>query len=162
MMASNSKEYTGKRILAWFVGFFLVVFAANGIMAYFALNTWTGLTTDDAYVPGLNYNQELSNAAAQQQSGWEISISGKPEFTEGRLEVTINRPVESLPPIDVTATFVRAVQEGFDQEITLSHNGNGLYGAPVKLPLIGQWDVFIVVKPQNNLIYKLEDWILVK
>lgn len=162
MMASNPKEYTGKRILAWIVGFFLVVFTANGIMAYFALNTWTGLATDDPYVKGLNYNQEITNAAAQQQSGWEIVISGKPEFTEGRIEVTINRPEQSFPPTAVKASFIRAVREGFDQEITLSHNGNGIYGAPVKLPLIGQWDILIVVESQNNLIFKLEDWILVK
>lgn len=161
-MAANSKPYTGKRILAWFVGFFLVVFTANGIMTYFALKTWTGLTTEDAYVKGLNYNQEISNASSQQQSGWEIAISGKPELTEGRIEVTISRPEESLPPKGVTASFVRAVQEGYDQEVSLSHNGNGLYGAPVKLPLKGQWDVLIVVKSQNNTIYKLEDWILVK
>lgn len=161
-MASNPKAYTGKRILVWFVGFFLVVFTANGIMTYFALKTWTGLTTEDAYVKGLNYNQELNNASAQQQSGWEIDISGKPEFTEGRIEITIIRPEESLPPIGVTASFVRAVQEGYDQEVSLSHNGNGIYGAPVNLPLSGQWDILIVVKSQNNLIFKLEDWIMVK
>ncbi|MBL4602812.1 MAG: FixH family protein, partial [Emcibacteraceae bacterium] len=49
-MTSNVKPYTGKRILAWFVGFFLVVFLANGIMTYFALSTWTGLETENAYV----------------------------------------------------------------------------------------------------------------
>ena len=38
-MTAQVKPYTGKRILAWFIGFFLVVFTANGIMTYFALNT---------------------------------------------------------------------------------------------------------------------------
>lgn len=162
MMTTQTKPYTGKRILAWFVGFFIVVFTANGIMTYFALKTWTGLETENPYVKGLNYNDEISNAAAQQTSGWEISISNIPEITEGRFEITINRPEESLPPSEVTVDFIRAVIEGYDQQITLSHNGDGIYGAPVKLPLEGQWDILVVVKSQNNLIFKLEDRILVK
>lgn len=162
MMVTQVKPYTGKRILTWFVGFFMIVFLANGIMTYFALKTWTGLKTENPYVKGLNYNDEISNAEAQQASGWGIVISNIPDMTEGRFEITIDRPEESLPPQEVTVSFVRAVVEGFDQQITLSHNGNGVYGAPIKLPLVGQWTVLVVVKSQNNLIFKLEDRILVK
>lgn len=161
-MTTNTKPYTGKRILIWFVGFFLVVFSVNGIMAYFALKTWTGLATQNSYVKGINYNEEIENAAMQQNSGWSIAISGNPEMREDRFEITLTRPEESLPPAEVTATFIRAVTEGYDQQITLSHNGGGIYGADVKLPLAGQWDVLVVVKSQNNLIFKLEDKILVK
>ena len=161
-MTSKVKPYTGKRILAWFVGFFLVVFLANGIMTYFALSTWTGLETENAYVKGLNYNEEIDSAQAQQMSGWDITISRKPELIDDRIEVAIKRPTDSLPPAEVSVQFIRAVREGFDQQITLSHNGGGLYGSPVKLALEGQWNILVVVKSQNNLIFKLEDWILVK
>jgi len=161
-MSTQAKPYTGKRILAWFVGFFVIVFTANGIMTYFALKTWTGLNTENPYVKGLNYNEEITNAQTQQNSGWDIAITNIPDATEGRFEITVNRPEESLPPTEVTASFIRAVIEGYDQQITLSHNGNGVYGAPVKLPLVGQWDILVVVKSQNNLIFKLEDRILVK
>ena len=161
-MAAKVKPYTGKRILAWFVGFFLVVFSANGIMAYFALKTWTGLETDDAYVKGLNYNNEIENARSQITSGWEVVISEKPDTMTGRLEIQLTRPAESFPPTQITATFIRAVQEGYDQEIALSPLGNNLYGAPVELPLVGQWDVLIVVNSQNEPIYKLRDWLLIK
>ena len=145
-MTTITKPYTGKRILIWFVGFFLVVFSANGIMTYFALKTWTGVETENAYVKGLNYNQELDKANAQQQSGWNIDISGTPKITEGRFEITLTRPKESLPPSEVTATFIRAVTEGYDQQIPLSHNGGDVYGADIKLPLVGQWNVLVVVK----------------
>tara|TARA_R110002096_G_scaffold266710_1_gene460311 strand:- start:104524 stop:105009 length:486 start_codon:yes stop_codon:yes gene_type:complete len=161
-MKTSTSPYTGKRILIWFVGFFLVVFSVNGTMAYFALKTWTGLETENSYVKGLNYNDEIESAAAQQKSGWNIAISGKPKISEDRFEITLTRPEESLPPAEVTATFIRAVTEGYDQKITLSHNGGGVYGANVKLPLAGQWNVLVVVKSQNNLIFKLEDEILVK
>ena len=52
--------------------------------------------------------------------------------------------------------------EGYDQEITLSPLGNGLYGSPVILPLIGQWDVLVVVNSQNKPIFKLRDRFIVK
>ena len=161
-MSTQAKPYTGKRILAWFVGFFVIVFTANGIMTYFALKTWTGLNTENPYVKGLNYNEEITNAQTQQNAGWDIAITNIPDATEGRFEITVNRPEESLPPIEVTASFIRAVIDGYDQQIILSHNGNGVYGAPIKLPLVGQWDILVVVKSQNNLIFKLEDRILVK
>lgn len=161
-MTAQVKPYTGKRILAWFIGFFLVVFSANGIMTYFALETWTGLETEDSYVKGLNYNQEIENARVQNESGWNVSIAQMPETVDGRFEIQITRPKESFPPTQVKATFIRTVIEGYDQEVTLSHLGNGLYGAPVKLPLIGQWDVLVVVESQNMPIFKLRDWFLVK
>lgn len=161
-MTENIKPYTGKRILAWFVGFFLVVFSANGIMTYYALETWTGLETEDSYVKGLNYNQEIKNARVQNESGWNVAIAQMPKKTDDRFEIQITRPDESLPPTQVIATFIRPVIEGYDQEITLSHLGNGLYGAPVKLPLIGQWDILVVVESQNMPIFKLRDWFLVK
>ena len=160
-MNIETKPYTGKRILIWFIGFFLVVFVANGIMTYFALNTWTGLTTDNAYVKGLNYNDEIENAKMQSESGWAVTVTNKPNTTKDRIEVTLKRPTESLPPALVSARFIRAVQEGYDQEIILTHTGNGNYAAPVNLPLSGQWDVLIVVKSQNNRIFKVKDWILV-
>ncbi|MDG1021253.1 MAG: FixH family protein [Emcibacteraceae bacterium] len=161
-MTAQVKPYTGKRILAWFIGFFLVVFTASGIMTYFALNTWTGLETEDSYVKGLNYNKEIENARVQNESVWNVSIAQMPETVDGRFEVQITRPDESFPPTQVKATFIRTVIEGYDQEVTLSHLGNGLYGAPVKLPLIGQWDVLVVVESQNISIFKLRDWFLVK
>lgn len=161
-MTTQVKPYTGKRILAWFIGFFLIVFSANGIMTYFALETWTGLETEDSYVKGLNYNQEIENARVQNESGWSVSIAQMPEKIDGRFEIQITRPDESFPPTQVKATFIRSVIEGYDQEVTLSHLGNGLYGAPVKLPLIGQWDVLVVVESKNMPIFKLRDWFLVK
>ncbi|MCC3862272.1 FixH family protein [Pseudemcibacter aquimaris] len=161
-MSTQAKPYTGKRILAWFVGFFLVVFTANGIMTYFALNTWTGLETEDSYVKGLNYNDELENARTQNASGWTMDIVTKPESQTGRFEVKIDYPESAIAPSEVKATFIRAVVEGHDQEVTLAPMGNGLYGAPVDLPLPGQWNVLVVVNSQNTLIYKMKDWILVK
>lgn len=161
-MAENIKPYTGKRILAWFVGFFLVVFSANGIMTYFALETWTGLETEDSYVKGLNYNREIENARMQNKSGWNVTIAQLPKTVDDRFEIQLTRPDQSLPPTQVKATFIRSVIEGYDQEVTLTHLGNDLYGSPVKLPLIGQWDVLIVVESQNMPIFRLKDWFLVK
>lgn len=162
MTVKPTKPYTGKRILIWFVGFFLIVFLANGILTYYALETWPGLQTENSYVKGLNYNQEINHAADQKNSDWQITITEKPtQITNGRFEINIIRPLESLPPSMVSVSFIRAVQEGYDQEIILNHISNGRYAAPVNLPLSGQWNILIVVKSQNNFIYKIKDQVLV-
>ena len=106
--------------------------------------------------------KEIENARVQNGSVWNVSIAQMPETVDGRFEIQITRPDESFPPTQVKATFIRTVIEGYDQEVTLSHLGNGLYGAPVKLTLIGQWDVLVVVESQNISIFKLRDWFLVK
>ena len=52
----------------------------------------------DPYVKGLNYNNEIENARIQNASGWNIEIAQTPEAIEGRFEIQINRPDDSLPP----------------------------------------------------------------
>lgn len=161
--AKSVKKFTGKHALIWIVGFFLVVFAANAIMATIAIGTWGGLETDDAYRKGLYYNDEIAAAEEQKTSGWQISLSHTPVSLMGdRLDVSITWPTDDLPPANVTALITRAVTNAYDQEITLTKAGKEVYTAPLSLAFKGQWNVNILVKLTNGTIYQIKEKIFVE
>ncbi|VAX03491.1 hypothetical protein MNBD_ALPHA03-1062 [hydrothermal vent metagenome] len=165
--SQNTRQFTGKKALMWIVGFFLVVFTVNGIMTYFALGTWGGLETENSYRKGIHYNEQITSAAKQAESGWEIYLRHSPEMITaeagetGRLDIEVIWPENDLPPAKVSALVTRAVTNIYDQEIILTKSRGNLYTAPLSLPLAGQWNVEILVKRPNGDLYKLKQKISV-
>ncbi|PCI51677.1 MAG: hypothetical protein COB49_01075 [Alphaproteobacteria bacterium] len=157
------KEFTGRKALMWIVGFFLIIFTVNAIMAYIAVGTWGGLETQDAYRKGLYYNDEIAAAEEQKKSGWKISLKHSPGVLQpDRLDVEIIWPESDLPPAKVVALITRAVTDAFDQEIILTKTGSNIYTGPLSLPQAGQWNVNILVKTADGPIYQLREKIFVK
>lgn len=140
----NKKKLSGWHVLAGFLAFFLTIFTANGIMTYYALGTWQGVQTEDAYVKGLNYNRQIEQARLQQKSRWRISLSELPKAQTGeRIIVSLSHPTFDKDIISVKSEFVRPVERGYDFEVTLTHEGNQRYAAPVTFPFKGNWKVRI-------------------
>ena len=82
------------RWIPWtFVGGFGVVVVANVFLILFALNSWTGLETDQAYQRGLAYNHTLDAATAQAARGWKTTLGFEPSGpSSGRLAVSFADP----------------------------------------------------------------------
>ncbi|NOZ66559.1 MAG: FixH family protein [Alphaproteobacteria bacterium] len=157
-----AKEFTGKKAMMWIVGFFLVIFTVNAIMATVAVGTWGGLETDNAYRKGLFYNNEIAAAEDQHKSGWTIALSHRPTAMENdRIGVKITWPENDLPPVQVSVLITRAVTNAYDQEIILTNAGDNIYTAAVKFAEPGQWDVDVIVKRSEGPVYQLTDKIFV-
>lgn len=133
------------------LAFFLpmaVVVLVNGLLIFFAVTTWQGLVVDKPYEKGIAYNRALERQIVAERLGWNLELgfvakggeagsgdivarivgaSGEP-LPDLRVEVRISRPVENVPAI----------------VLPLAYRGEGRFGAPVLLPLPGQWDVEIV------------------
>jgi nitrogen fixation protein FixH len=140
-----ARRMTGRHVLFWFVGFFAVVFIANGFFVYFATKSWTGLETEDAYNKGLEYNREIEAAEMQHGLGWAAGLSLVPRGNGlYRLSAEIT-DAEGAPVfgLEVEATLKRPVQDGMDQSVMLESVGGGAYKEDVALPVPGQWDVVI-------------------
>lgn len=153
------KKFTGKKALLWFVGFFLVVFSVNGVMAYFALNSWGGLATKNAYRKGIHYNDQIALAEQQEKSGWQIALARIPTSADkDRLDVEVTWPENDLPPTQVTALISR---HAHDQEITLTKINDNIYSSPLNLPQAGQWHVTILVNRVSGPIYRLKQKIFI-
>ena len=59
-------EIKGKHVLFAMLSFFGVILVVNGVFTYFALSTFTGVSTDDAYRRGRAYNQTIEAAMEDQ------------------------------------------------------------------------------------------------
>jgi len=128
-----------------FVGFFVVVFVANGLMVYFSFSSWTGISTEDAYRRGIAYNQVLAEARAHEALGWKLKADFLPldvAARRGRLVATLtDRDGAPLAGARVSARVVRPTHEGYDRSVVFDDFGGGRYEAEVALPLAGQWEL---------------------
>lgn len=153
-MTMADKDAPSSRWIPWsFVGFFAVVFLANGIMLYFALSSWTGIATKDAFKKGLAYNERLAEAVAQTKLGWQLELRLPDRVgVEDSLDLAV---VDSTgEPVDgamVQARLVRPTHEGFDSALTLAAEGNGRYSGSVEIPLPGLWEVRLQIARQDDV-----------
>jgi nitrogen fixation protein FixH len=141
-----------RRPLTWgpwvFFAMFAVVIAANGVLVFFAVGSWTGLETDGAYEKGVAYNETLAAARAQAALGWQVEVE---VVSRGagrvRLEVTFrDRNGRPLRLNAVTARLVRPTHSGHDLRLPLARLEVGRYGAETIVPLPGQWDVRVLAE----------------
>ncbi len=152
------------RWIPWtFVGGFGVVIVANVVLIVFALSSWTGLETDQAYKKGIAYNQTLEAASAQAARGWRTSLAFESSGpSSGTLAVSFvdstGNPVEGL---SVTAWLVRPTHEGFDREVSLVSDRAGRYATPLDFPLAGQWQVRVEALGRDTP-YRLSGRIMVR
>ncbi len=154
----NKKKVTGWHVLAGFLAFFLTIFTANGIMTYYALGTWQGVQTEDAYVKGLNYNRQIEQAEQQYSSQWKLAFDQLPKLQNGdRVVVSLAHPTYDKDVVSVSSAFVRPVERGYDFDVALTHEGNQLYAAPVNFPLKGNWKAEVTVTFSDGAEMYLND-----
>jgi nitrogen fixation protein FixH len=142
----NGDGQRRSRWIPWaFVGFFVVLAAIQGVMIWFAIESFSGLTAADAYQRGITYNQTIAVKEAEQALGWQASLTWQSDRSaagKGRLELRLqDRLGQPLQGAEVKARLRRPVGPENAIMVALSANGPGLYGADLSLPLRGQWDV---------------------
>jgi nitrogen fixation protein FixH len=130
-----------------------IVIAVNGVMITFAIETFPGLSTDDAYRQGIGYNQTIAAARAQAARGWQVDMRFVPspdatgDTHGGDLTATfLDRDGHPLSTLDVRATLIRPTHRGDDVDIALERRAEGVYGGRVSLPFPGQWDAWLLAR----------------
>ncbi len=136
----GERRFTGRHLLYWLFGFFGVMLIANVIFVWLALDTFTGVTNQNAYQDGLNYNQRLEAAAAQRERGWQGTVSQERDRVSLELADAGGRPVRGLA---LEALFLRPTHEGQDRRVIMTETEPGRYSAPLDLPAAGNWDLII-------------------
>ena len=146
-----------------FVGFFAVVLLANGIMIFVALNTWTGMSTDDPYDRGLNFNDQIAEARAQDELGWTVTLEFAQTGAEsGQLQLAMADAWGNwLDRAVVRAQLVRPSHHGDDFEAELSYAGFGVYATDIRFPMPGLWDVRVQADHERGT-YRLHDRIFLR
>ena len=58
----KTRELTGKHVLLWFLGFFALIFAVNGVLVKAATSTFGGVETSSSYKAGLMFKEDIAAA----------------------------------------------------------------------------------------------------
>jgi nitrogen fixation protein FixH len=131
-----------------FVLGFLITIAVNGVLIYTSVSSFSGLETDSAYERGVHYNQALTLAAANAETGWhaepKVSDAGN---NARKLEITIiDRTGAPVTELQVKAFLVRPTNAGMDDAVVLTDLGNGRYAADFTPKALGNWELRLQAK----------------
>lgn len=140
------------RWVPWtFVGMFAVMLVANGIMVWFAIGSFSGLTTDQPYRRGLGFNEAIEANARQQASGWAPLIALKPlAGGKVRMELRVRHKDDAtgqriLRPDRASITFRRPTSAGHDFRVDLKPGLGGVFTAEAVPPMPGLWNLEVTV-----------------
>lgn len=124
------------RWIPWvFVGCMLLVVVVNGIMAYYAVSTFTGVTVPRSYERGRGYDQVLAEAARQDALGWQADVA----LGAGALSVTATDREGRPIPGRIVGVLQRPL-EGVELPLAFAPRGAGRWSAEVQPPQRGQWE----------------------
>ncbi|MBT3332755.1 MAG: FixH family protein [Rhodospirillaceae bacterium] len=152
-------QMTGRKVLAMLLGFFGLILVVNGIFLYFALNSFSGLSTENAYVKGLNFNQTIAQGRAQEMAGWQVSatvtnVGTSPEII---LIVRITDPQgRPLDGLTLSGQLRRPTHAGKDLVLTFQGQGQGDYRTTVAPGALGQWDLRLAAQIDDAADYRWE------
>jgi nitrogen fixation protein FixH len=131
---------TGRKVLLLLVGFFGVMMAVNAAFVYFAVESFSGLETEHAYLKGLDYNTTLEEVAAQKARGWQVSLTQEGEAPDSHIVMQYrDSRGEPLEGLAVTLELRRPTTQIFDRTLAMTPDGAGLYSADVRFPEKGAW-----------------------
>ncbi|TYC52888.1 FixH family protein [Rhodobacterales bacterium] len=164
MGGKDRKPMTGRTVLLWLIGFFAVIFTANGIFVYLALGSFPGVVVESSYEAGQAYNQEIAAAKAQANLNWQISSEFERRGeTGGRLRVVArDSSGEPLFGVRVSAVLRNPVHEGADVATVLTADGGGRYLADLKNVPAGNWTLVLEIEQDGSRRFRSENRIFLK
>ncbi len=156
-----SVELTGRRVVAILGLFFLVMFAANIALIYFALHTPHGSELENFYDASQAFNAQIAEARAQTERDWKVEVTTRAEGDGERIMVEFrNRDGGSIPDLEVTARFEHPFDPALDREAILASDGLDYEGVatPVRP---GRWLLVIEARRGPEQVFRSENRIVV-
>lgn len=137
-MSTSTTEHDPRRgrWIPWaFVGAMALVVVVNAVMVWFALSTFTGVTTARPYDRGRTYNDVLAEAARQEALGWRSTV----RLAGDTLVVQVRDPSDA----PVQGELLGALHRPLTREAIPLHFRDAGYGrwvAPLAELPAGQWE----------------------
>jgi nitrogen fixation protein FixH len=165
-MASRTRlpqEVTGRAVFLTLFAFFAVVFAANFTLATFAVTTFGGVETKNAYQAGLAYSREIAAARAQEARHWKVEATLSPLRSDIVMVEVAARDSTGLPlvGIDVIATFAHPADRRQDRVVPLDASGGGKYRGRGEIAP-GQWDLVIEANRDGERVFRSKNRVQVR
>lgn len=140
------REFTGKHMLALFVGGFGIIISVNFGMAYLAVSTFPGVEARSTYVASQTFEV---NRTAQDALGWDVVAT----LDDGLLTLAI-RDADGVPvqPKVLKAIFGRATHTGEDHTPDFTWNGTAL--AAMVPSRDGYWNLRLELESADGTIFR--------
>lgn len=131
-----TRRFTGYHMLAWIVGFFLVVIGVNSLMATIAERSFTGTVVENSYVASQHFNRWLDEAKAQDKLGWHATI----DHDGRRVTVRLTGPDALIRDATLSGTAIHPLGGLPDRPIHFTRGDTGAYRSIETLPA-GRWQI---------------------
>jgi nitrogen fixation protein FixH len=155
---TDPKAVTGRTVLFWLLGFFGVVFAANGVFIYLALGSFPGVVVESSYEAGQAYNQEIAAARAQADLNWQVSSEFIRSGDGGKLIVTaFDKDGTPLYGIELNAMLRNPVADNSDVQVTFHADGGGRYIGEIASMPAGNWTLVLLIGQEGERRFKSEN-----
>jgi nitrogen fixation protein FixH len=152
---AGGRPLTGRKALAMIVGFFLVVGAVNGVMAYKAVKTFSGEVVAHPYERGLAYNRDLEQAREQAARDWKVEAR-LARVSTGELEITVAaRDAEgaAVSGVDMNALLAAPANLAKDVRVKLEETAPGQYVGKARVPA-GQRDLVLTAERGGKEVFR--------
>ena len=161
--ADNSQPGTivGWQVLVGVLVFFGVIFAVNGVFLVVALDTHSGLVSQQPYRKGLDYNRRIAADEKQRRRGWHhrLELDGK----AGKLRLALkDRHQRAVSGLTLTGFIGRPSTVRHDRSIVLSETpSTGGYTAHLGSLSNGSWLIQLqaseLTPEGSQIVYRLKE-----
>jgi len=152
---AGGKPLDGRKVLAIFVGFFLLVFAVNGVMIYKAVKTFSGEVVAHPYERGLAYNRDIASAREQAMRDWKVDARLTRLHT-GETEIRVTArdgDGADISGVEMTATLAAPADLSRDVRLTLAETAPGRFTGKVKIQA-GQRDLLLTALRGGEEVFR--------
>jgi nitrogen fixation protein FixH len=152
--ARRPREVTGRGVLICLVAFFAVVATVNAVMIRFAVSTFGGVETENAYQAGLAFGREI--AAVEAQDGLHWQVRGRVSTAAGATLVEVvahdadDRPLTGLT---ATARLLHPTDRRADHVVPLDQGAPGTFRGTT-VPVAGQWALVIELSRDGTRLFR--------
>jgi nitrogen fixation protein FixH len=155
---SQGPVIRGRHVLFGLLAMFGLVIAVNLVFVWFAVGTFTGVTTENPYKEGLAYNQVLAARDAQRDLGWQGAVTYDREG-EGPRQIAVSlsdRDGAPLRGLSLDGNLRRPTHAGLDQPLVWRETAAGRYTAEVSLPERGNWDLAVSARDGDSPPFEMK------
>jgi nitrogen fixation protein FixH len=149
------RPFTGRSMLAWVLGFFGVIFAANVALVWLAVGSFPGLEVDSSYRAGQEFNREIAAAATQAARGWKVDLST--ERSGADVTVTATFADRSGAPERALAVSVRLqhpTDKRHDRALVLTEVEAGVYRGVAANVDAGSWTLVVDAQADGERLFR--------
>jgi nitrogen fixation protein FixH len=153
------RPITGRHVLIALLVFFGVIFAVNGVFLYISLRTHPGVSTEDAYRKGLQFNRELEERDRQEALGWAAEVAHRDGVATVRLT---GAGGAALTGVSVVLEARRPASDAEDRTLAVAETAPGVFRATGPALAPGRWVLHCRLSDAAGHSFRSETEILVK